>query len=374
MTLRMMWPLWVTAIVFAPLLALTIWQSVRGRGQRRLHWLRRCGMVLALIAIALTPAVPSSQSTQVSSNAELFFVVDRTGSMAAEDYNGTQPRLEGVRHDLVALTEAMPGARYTIIGFDSQATRQLPLTTDSRAVRSWADTVNQEITTYSAGSAIDRPLEALGESLSAAAERNPANVRLVFFFSDGENTNEAEGGEVDSYAPLAELVDGGAVLGYGTPQGGNMRSYDGTANSGPGTDAPYIMDPATGEPAVSVIDEGQLRTLAADLGLAYDHRISPDGVDHLVSGIDVDEIAEDGRRDVRHYADVYWPAAAVLALLLAWEAWELTREMPRNRRGHDGAERDRRRSGSGSGPGSGSGSGADTGSSAGDGARKVGAL
>lgn len=151
-----------------------------------------------------------------------------------------------------------------------------------------------------------------------------------------------------------------------------MRSYDGTANSGPGTDAPYIVDPATGEAAVSVIDEGQLRTVAADLGLDYDHRISPDGVDHLVSGIDVAEIAEDGRRDVRHYADVYWPAAALLALLLAWEAWELTREMPKNRRGHDVADRDRRRSGSGSG--SGSSFGADTGSNTADGARKVGAV
>ncbi|MGC0251936.1 vWA domain-containing protein [Pseudactinotalea sp. Z1748] len=372
MTLRMMWPLWVTVIVFAPLLALTIWQSVRSRGQRRLHWLRRGAMVLALIVIALTPAVPSTQSTQVTSNAELFFVVDRTGSMAAEDYNGTHPRLEGVRHDLVALTEAMPGARYTIIGFDSQATQQLPLTTDARAVRSWAETLNQEITAYSAGTAVDRPLETLGDSLSAAAERNPANVRLVFFLSDGENTNEADGGEAASYAPLAELVDGGAVLGYGTPQGGTMRSYDGTANSGPGTDAPYIIDPATGEPAVSVIDEDQLRTIAADLGLDYDHRISPDDVDHLVSGIDVAEIAEDGRRDVRHYADVYWPAAALLALLLAWEAWELTRAMPKNRRGHDVAERDRRRSGSG--PGSGSASGASTGSNAADGARKVGAV
>lgn len=351
MTLRMMWPLWATVLVFAPLLVLTIWQTVRARGPRRLRWLRRAGMVAALVVIALTPAVPSSQSTEVTSNAELFFVVDRTGSMAAEDYNGTQPRLEGVRHDLQALTEAMPGARYTIISFDSQATQQLPMTTDARAVRSWAQTVNQEITSYSDGSAIDRPLVALGESLEAAAERNPANVRLVFLLSDGENTNEAADGEVASFAPLAELVDGGAVLGYGTPQGGNMRSYDGTANSGPGSDAPYIVDPSTGEPAVSVIDEGQLRTIAADLGVEYSHRISPDPPDHLVSGIDVSEIAEDGRRDVRHYADVYWPAAALLALLLAWEAWELTRAMPKDRGGNQVARRDRRRASSASSAG-----------------------
>ena len=331
MTLRMMWPWWVTLLVFAPMLAFTITQAVRARRHRRTAWWRRTGVVLALVVIALTPAVPSTQSTEVTSNAELYFVVDRTGSMVAEDYNGSEPRLEGVRHDLVALTEAMPGSRYTILSFDSQATQQLPMTTDARAVRSWAQTVNQEITSYSAGSAVDRPLEALAMSLETNAERNPENVRLVFFFSDGENTNEAAAEPTESYAPLAELVDGGAVLGYGTPQGGSMRSYDGTDNSGPGTDAPYITDPATGQPAVSAIDEGELRTVAADLGLEYENRTSPDSVEHLVADIDISQISDDGRRDVRHYSDVYWPAAVVLAGLLAWEAFALSRQIPKKR-------------------------------------------
>ncbi len=339
MILRMMWPLWLTALVFVPFLALAIWRSVKSRGERRRDWLRRTGMVVALVVIALTPAIPSSQSSQVQSNAELFFVVDRTGSMAAEDYNGSEIRLEGVRHDLAALTEAMPGARYTIIGFDSQATRQLPMTTDARAVRSWAQTVTQEVTSYSAGSAIDRPLEALAGSLEAAAERNPENVRLVFIFSDGENTNDG-GVDVQSYEPLAGLVDGGAVLGYGTPDGGNMRSYDGTSATGPGTDAPYIEDPSTGEPAVSVLDETSLRQVAAELAIPYERRNAPDPVDDLVSGIDVSEIASDGRRDVTTYADVYWPAAVFLALLLAWEAWDLAREIPRKKRRNSRNARD----------------------------------
>ncbi len=332
MTLRMMWPWWVTLLVFAPMLAFTITQAVRARRHRRTAWWRRTGMVLALVVIALTPAVPSTQSTEVTSNAELYFVVDRTGSMVAEDYDGSQPRLEGVRHDLLALTEAMPGSRYSIISFDSNATQQLPMTTDAGAVRSWVETVNQEITAYSEGSAVDRPLQALAQSLETNAERNPANVRLVFFFSDGENTNDAAAEPTESYAPLAELVDGGAVLGYGTPQGGNMRSYDGTSNSGPGTDAPYITDPATGEPAVSTIDENELRTVAADLGLEYEHRTRPEAVDHLVAGIDISEIAADGRRDVRHYSDVYWPAAVALGALLAWEAFTLSRQVPKKRR------------------------------------------
>ncbi|ACQ82202.1 von Willebrand factor type A [Beutenbergia cavernae DSM 12333] len=347
MTLRMLWPLWVIVIVFGPLLALTIWQAVRHTGGRRRDWFRRAGIVAGVVVIGLCPAVPDRQGQTLQSNAELFFVVDRTGSMAAEDWNGGAPRLDGVRNDLVALTEAMAGARYSIIGWDSQATRQLPLTTDARAVRSWADTLRQEVSAYSAGTAVDRPLEALRDALEGAAERNPGNVRLVFFLSDGENTNgdDSAAGEMASYEELAPLVDGGAVLGYGTSEGGRMRMYDGTDATGAGTDAPFITDPTqSGSPdAISRIDETTLRTIAEQLGVEYSHRIEPSSVDSLVSGIDVQDIASDGRREVTTYTDVYWPAALVVALLLAWEAWSIGRSVPAATRGDDDGRRARAR-------------------------------
>lgn len=330
MILRMVWPVWALVIVVGPLLALCVHAWLRARRTQdgtEVAWLRRGGMVLSTLLIGLAPAVPAATET-VETNAEVFFVVDRTGSMAAEDYDGGRPRLDGVRHDLVALMEALPGARYSVIGFDSQAARQLPLTTDSRAVRSWAETLRQEITWYSAGSTIDRPVAALTQALEAAAERNPANVRLVFLLSDGENTdgdNSSSTAQEGAYAALAPLVDGGAVLGYGTAEGGQMRSYDGTDASGPGTDAPWITDDTQpgSPPAVSRIDETNLRRVAEDLGVEYTHRIEPGPVDQLVAGIDVEEIAADGRRDIDTYRDVYWPAAALLAVLTAWEAFEL---------------------------------------------------
>ena len=335
MILRLTWPLWLTAAVVVPLLAICVVAAVQARRTGEgtgWAWLRRGLMVGSVAVIALGPAVPTSTTT-VTSNVELFFVVDRTGSMAAEDYDGDRPRLEGVRHDVTALVDAMPGARYSVITFDSQAARQLPLTTDSRAVYSWADTLVQEITYYSTGSAIDRPLPALRRALEGAAERRPENVRVVFLLSDGENTNES--GEAESFAELAELVDGGAVLGYGTAEGGQMRYYDGTDETGPGTDAPWIADDTQegSPPAVSRIDETQLRQVADQLGVDYQHRIAPTEVDGLVRGIDGELMADDGRREVSVYADVYWPAAALLTLLLAWEAWDQSRRFPRPYRG-----------------------------------------
>ncbi|UNX54691.1 VWA domain-containing protein [Georgenia sp. TF02-10] len=401
MILRLVWPLWALAVVLGPLLLLcgwAWWQARRG-GDDGGPWLRRAAMVLATLVIGLAPAVPA-ETVRVATDAEVFFVVDRTGSMAAEDHDGGRPRLAGVREDLVGLLEALPGARYSVIAFDSQASRQLPLTSDARAVRSWAETLRQEITGYSAGSSVERPLTALTTALTGAAERNPAHVRIVFFLSDGENTAGAGGGAgsgagsgadsvradadvvgtdtdgvraafrpngrtdpnvdladgggtgadaaaaagarqasadsgppVGGYAALAPLVDAGAVLGYGTADGGRMRSYDGTDATGPGTSAPYITDQTQpgNPPAVSRLDETALRRLAADLGVDYAHRTGRTGVEGLVAGIDVEQIAADGRRVTTTYRDVYWPAAVVLAALVAWEAYHQARSWRRLR-------------------------------------------
>lgn len=328
MSLHPVWPLWALLFVALPLV-LFCGAMLAVRRDRRVAWLRRLGIALAIALIAIGPSTTLTTASTVQSNAEIFFVVDRTGSMAAEDYDGGSPRLDGVRHDLEEIVAAFPGARYSIIAWDSQATRQLPLTTDARAVRSWADTVRQELTSFSTGSQVDRPLGALAEALTGAAERTPSNVRLVYFLSDGENT-DGESSSADatlaSFAPLAPLVDGGAVLGYGTTEGGRMRVWDGFT---PAEEAPYITDPTNGgAEAVSRIDEVTLRTIAEELGVDYVHRVTPDTVEAFTSGVDVQEIAGDGRRQHVIYQPIVWPFASVALALLVWEAFATARTFP----------------------------------------------
>ena len=335
-------PVWVLVLLVVPLLGLTVWQAVvAGRpgpdgaprpGAPRAAWVRRAGAVVLLGVIGLAPSVASTDRDTSVANVDLFFVVDRTGSMAAEDYGpeGGQERLDGVRHDITSLTEAIPGARYSIISFDSQASRQLPLTTDARAITSWADTFHREITRYSQGSLTDRPLDELRAALQGSAEQHPANVRLVFFLSDGEQTAE---GEPRSFAELAPLIDGGAVLGYGTTEGGRMKDYD--PDVAP-EDAEYIIDwsqqSEDGEPveAVSVLDEETLNTLADELGVPYVHRTEPTETASLVAGVDPQQVAADGRRDVTAYRPVVWPFAIVLVALLGLEAWFWARSASRS--------------------------------------------
>lgn len=342
MTLQPLVPVWLLALLVVPLLALTVRQALlAGRrgpdgvvrpGAPRAAWVRRTGAVVLLALIGLGPSVSSTDRDTSVANVDMFFVVDRTGSMAAEDYGpaGDQERLDGVRHDIVSLTESIPGARYSIISFDSQASRQLPLTTDTRAIASWAQTFDREITRYSQGSLTDRPLEELTSALRGSAEQHPANMRLVFFLSDGEQTAE---GEPRSFADLAPLVDGGAVLGYGTAEGGHMKEYD--PDVAP-EDAEYIVDwsrpSEDGEPprAVSVLDEETLRGLADQLGVPYAHREAPTETASLVAGIDPEQVAADGRRDVTSHRPLVWPLALGLVALLAVEAWFWSRSASRS--------------------------------------------
>ncbi|WP_265520123.1 vWA domain-containing protein [Oerskovia flava] len=326
MSLQPLLPLWAWALVFVPLAALTTWQAVRAArpdvaSAPRIAWVRRTGAVLLLAVIGLGPSVPQTSRDQTVAALDVFFVVDRTGSMAAEDYDGERQRLDGVRHDITGLVGDLPGARYSVISFDSQASRQLPLTTDARAIRSWAETFRQEITLYSQGSLTDRPLDELRSALEGAAADRPANMRLVFFLSDGEQTAE---GEPRSFAELAPLVDGGAVLGYGTAEGGRMKEY------GPDIDpetADYLIDPTravVGEPdpdALSIIDEETLRATADQLGVAYVHRTAPTPTAELVAGVDPEQVAGDGRREITAFRPVLWPFALALVVLLGFEAW-----------------------------------------------------
>ncbi|MBD8080336.1 vWA domain-containing protein [Cellulosimicrobium arenosum] len=341
MTLQPLLPWWALVLLVVPLLAFTVWQSVvAGRpgpdgaprpGAPRAAWLRRTGAVVLLAVIGIGPSVVSTTTDDTVTNVDMFFVVDRTGSMGAEDYGtgGDQQRLDGVRSDIVGLTEDIPGARYSIISFDSQASRQLPLTTDAHAIESWAQTVHQEITLYSQGSLTDRPLDELTAALTGAAEQNPGNTRLVFFLSDGEQTAD---GEPRSFADVAPLVDGGAVLGYGTEDGGRMKEYDPDVDP---ADAQYIVDPSqTGADgvapdALSMIDEDTLTELADQLGVPYVHRTEPADTAALVEGVDPEQVAADGRREITTYRPVVWPLALALAVLLGVEAWFWARSASR---------------------------------------------
>lgn len=91
--------------VVLALLTVCIIPAVRGAGPRW-KWFARMGVV-AVLALALArPGIPIKSSTEeYEAQADVYFVVDTTTSMAAEDFDGDDTRLSGVKDDMLALAE-----------------------------------------------------------------------------------------------------------------------------------------------------------------------------------------------------------------------------------------------------------------------------
>ncbi|MGA7203024.1 MAG: VWA domain-containing protein [Specibacter sp.] len=326
MTLLPVLPPWLFWPLAAVLLGATVVVlALRGRKDR---W-RFALLVLLVVAAAARPGVAGGTAPAAATDLDVFFVVDTTASAAAEDYDGAKTRLGGMKADINAIAAELAGARFSLITFDSKAKVVLPLTGDATALRTLTEVVTIQSTYASRGSTISAAREALAGRLAAAAKVHPQRPRLVFYLGDGEQT------AAEAPQPFTEgidLIDGGAVLGYGTAAGGRMRESSG-GNDGPGT---YIVDPAspTLADARSVIDEKQLRAVAGQLGVPYVHRSVPGDiaaalVDAAPRAADNPE-SGDGDRPGR--VELAWLLAVAAFGLALWELFvsgRAYRELPR---------------------------------------------
>jgi Ca-activated chloride channel family protein len=290
----------------------------------RQAWVGRILMVVLLLLVAVRPALPSTGSgSSASGGLEIYFAVDTTSSMAAEDYAGKQQRLIGAKTDIAAIATALPGAQYSLVTFDATAVQRVPLTKDVSALASAVSVMTQEVTVYSRGTSIDEPVDVLVDILTHARDANPGNDRVVFYLGDGEHTSSTPPGNFD---PIAALVSGGAVLGYGTSEGGRMLEFDGFADEHSTVD--YIKDYSKNPPvdAVSKIDEAALRDIADELGVRYANRAQYSPIDDVVAGIDVGDIRVENLPE-RGPVEVYWIFAIALGALVLAELARLSGAM-----------------------------------------------
>ena len=319
------------AVVFG---GFALWRLIAQRKNRGAvgMWLARLGMILLLIVIAARPTIPTDgQGPKASGGLEVYVVVDTTSSMAAEDWGDAQTRLDGVKADVEEIVDALEGAQFSLVTFDAVGVQRVPLTADSSAMLSAVSVLKQEITTYSRGSSIDVAVPVLEELLADAKALGPDQRRVLFYLGDGEQTASVEPGQFDTLAPYLE---GGAVLGYGTAEGGRMQEYFGdnptqfgeTAEGEEQEPVPeefptYIQDYETGSDALSRIDEAALRSIAEQLGVQYLHRTADSSAASALDGIEVGElVVEDGEPDST--VELYWvfviPFGALALLELYW--------------------------------------------------------
>lgn len=280
---------------------------------------RRWGMAVIAILIVgacATPGLPGAQVASASRDLDIYFVLDLSPSAGAQDFNGTETRFSGMEADVNAIAAHFAGASYSLITFGASARVVLPLSQDAGSLKTATKYLRPESPLSSVGSSISIARDVLAQRLTAAQKLRSTRPRLVFYLGDGEQTAAEKPG---SFKQALEIVNGGAVLGYGTSQGGKMRTYEyGLDNPGE-----FIVDPNSPEraPAISRIDETNLRAIAQQLDVPYLHRTAPAEIEGVLKDVDREassqaaQIQEGINGTGRH--ELYWiPAVAALAVLI----------------------------------------------------------
>ncbi|SEB37218.1 Ca-activated chloride channel family protein [Microbacterium hydrocarbonoxydans] len=301
--------IFLLVLLCAPVAALAVLALVKAKGRGRALWAMRLVLLLACFVLFLRPGIPGGATQTLATDTDIVLVVDTTASIVAEDWDGDQPRLDGVRADVQAIVDEYPGARFALITFDASADLRLPLTTDTTALVSSLEVLRPEVTSQSRGSSIGIANELLADTLSNAAESSPDRSRMVFYFGDGEQTVTSAPEPFDG---SEKLTDAGAVFGYGTAEGGPMKLTTGSVGD---SSSEYIE--YEGANALSVIDEKNLEAIAAELGVPYEHRTADAEPELPEAPSTTTSYAESG--SVGSVTELYWIAALVIVALLGVE-------------------------------------------------------
>jgi hypothetical protein len=318
MTFQPILPLLLLAVVAAVIVVARVGalRRLTAAGRTRAALLRWGGVTLAALLLLMAAGRPviggGDQGTiRAAGDAEpnVFIVVDRSADMRVEDLAGGRERMAGARDDISALIDRYPDARFAVIAFASRPSLDWPLSADTWSLRP----VTSAITPYaSAPDTISQTNVGAAENvlryqLIGARQQFPRAQNLVFYLGAGGPESQVPPRQFE----LPEgAVDGGAVLGYGSTDGGPI----------PGTDV-----------ARSPIGEQALRGVADQIGVPY---VPRDGATPLagvlgdqgtVIGPPTPVAAPAGR------TELYWAPALGAAILVLIELYLVLLEFRRTR-------------------------------------------
>lgn len=311
------WPVFIGLSVL--LVGFVVWRLIAAGGQR-VHWIRRLLMVVLVIAMMARPGVPGGEVPTGSLGINVFLAIDTTQSMAAEDWGDEgATRLDGVVEDVETIVHAFAGSDVAVVTFDSTAQLRVPLTDDATAVVHMARALNPELGSLSRGSSVTLAHDQLLTLLQEAEAESPERPNIVFYLGDGEQTSATA--PVDM-SDLAQYIDGGAVLGYGTEAGAPMQISTISADAEP----EYVQDPSTGQDAISHLDPAMLGQIAAQLGVSYIQRAPALPLSDLLDGMQAGATLDIDRTEEARL-EIHWVFAIPLFLLMLWEAVVLLRAL-----------------------------------------------
>ncbi|GMQ27676.1 VWA domain-containing protein [Algoriphagus confluentis] len=212
--------------------------------------LRTLYFILFLIALA-GPSIGNSFKEIQEEGKDIFIAVDLSQSMVATDI--LPNRLARIQFELKELLKSFPSDRIGLIIFSTEAFMQLPLTYDQAVLNLYIDGLNIGLVP-NLGTDLTTPLKMALDKFEKD-ESKEVKSRAVILISDGEHFG-------DDLETIADRMEEYGVrvfsLGVGTDEGGQMPRGNG-----------LVMDPKTGQPALTQLNRTPLQYLAAETGGEY---------------------------------------------------------------------------------------------------------
>lgn len=288
----------------------------------RVDWLRRMLVFVCIGIIGLGPSITLQSQTVAVKNTDVLIAVDTTGSMAVHDaqYGSQQQRtrLQVAQQIVKDTLTRFSDANYAAVRVGTTGSLSVPLTPDALAIANWSSTLRPEPTTTSQGSNLDKALDALIPLARDTKKTHPQDTIIVIYITDGEQTQNTTR---RSFASLRNTVDHALVIGVGSKQGATVPTVD---TDGVIHDQTPVVDPSTGQPGISALDEKNLADIADEMSGSM---CITDATNTCITQQDIssaDSISswriEQSTKTDQQEELIIWPLVVLLALLMCWEA------------------------------------------------------
>ena len=269
-------------------------------------------IIIIIFIINIRPMVQNGEMEVLTSDVSVLFVIDKSVSMAALDYNGENERLEGIKKDCSHIIDELSGAKFSLITFGDTAKQEMPFTIDGNMVSSMIKSIRTEDDYYAKGTSINISNEVIEKTL----KDSKASPVVLFFITDGEITTQDK--TLQSFANIKQYISDGAVLGYGTTTGGKMINSTYKDQPDSAYYYKYYYDENNRrQTALSKLDENNLNKLAGDMGVDYIHMDKQSNINRKLNSIkEKVQSSQNGTEKTYKYDDIYYYFAIILGILL----------------------------------------------------------
>ncbi len=198
-----------------------LWKSNLSIISRYWKWGLRVGFLSLLLLALARPQIGQSSEAIKSEGFEIFFAIDVSNSMLAEDLRPS--RLEKAKIDLNRLADNLIGHRIGVLAFAGSAALISPLTQDIAAVKMYLESLDSQ-TISSQGTNFEAVLTAAENAFeSGGMGEDSAVTKVLIIASDGEDQEE------NALEKVAELRKKGIrvfAIAYGTEKGAPIPERD----------------------------------------------------------------------------------------------------------------------------------------------------